>query len=90
MAGCDHAMGLAKMSEKYLQVPIDKSLNIRCSDWEDDRLSETQILYATLDALVAIELFKFFGEKIALNNSYHMQKFIGDCQKNADTDFKGN
>lgn len=90
MARCEHVMGLARMSEKYLEVPMEKDSNIRCSNWEEERLSEEQIKYATLDALVAVDLFKFFAEKIAHNNSCRIQKVIDDCNEYVDSDFRAN
>lgn len=63
MAGCK-AGGLAKLSEDYLKVKIDKNWRIRCSDWEQPTLNEKQIAYAANDAHVGIELFKFFAEKL--------------------------
>lgn len=89
MARCDYAMGLARMSEKYLRVPIDKNPNIRCSNWEDVYLSDAQISYATLDALVAVKLFEFFGEKIARQTCRRMQKVVDDCFEYADMSFTG-
>lgn len=50
--------GLAKMSKDYLDIELDKNWAIRCSDWEANILSESQIEYAAKDAYVAIELFK--------------------------------
>lgn len=90
IARCDNVMGLARMSEKYLGVKIDKNINIRCSDWEHDYLSIEQIHYATLDALVATELFKFFADKIKRNKSCRMENVFNDCNEYTDMDFTGN
>lgn len=65
IANCsDGSIGLGKMAEKYLGIQIDKSPSIRCSNWNGLSLSVEQIDYAAKDALVAIELFKHFAEKI--------------------------
>lgn len=86
MAKCPYVMGLAKMSEEYLNVTIDK--NQQCSDWDNEDLSEAQILYGTLDVLVAIELFRLFAGKIAHNEHYCMQKVFDICSEYADMNFK--
>ncbi|XP_055312175.1 exonuclease 3'-5' domain-containing protein 2-like [Sitodiplosis mosellana] len=54
--------GLAKMSEDYLGVSLDKSSKF--SDWEAEMLSETQIKYAAADVVNAIRLFKYFARYI--------------------------
>lgn len=63
-SGCEPGT-LAKMSEKYLGLKLkkgsDKALNF---DWNKPILSEKQIEYAAKDAHAAIELFKFFVEKL--------------------------
>lgn len=63
MTGCRPG-GLAKMSEDYLKVKLDKDWRIRCSDWEAPTLHEKQLDYAAKDAHVGIELFKYFAEKL--------------------------
>ncbi|XP_037025207.1 exonuclease 3'-5' domain-containing protein 2-like isoform X2 [Bradysia coprophila] len=52
------------LSEKYLGHPLGKEFAVRCSDWEAYALTDKQIEYAALDALVAIELFNVFAQKI--------------------------
>lgn len=81
-------MGLAKMSEHFLGVSIEKNPNIRCSNWNADELSEEQIFYAAKDVLVAIELFKFFAEKMRRNNSLRVQHVIANCFEYVDRNFK--
>lgn len=63
LSGC-RTGGLAKMSEDYLKVKLDKNSRIRCSDWEAPSLNNTQIDYAAKDAHVGIELFKYFADKL--------------------------
>jgi len=50
-------MSLDALAKKILGVTLDKSLRIRCSNWEDDKLSTQQIEYAMNDALVASHIF---------------------------------
>lgn len=55
---------LAKLSEEYLNVKLDKNWRVRCSDWEVPVLSDAQTEYAAKDAHVAIELFKVFADRL--------------------------
>ncbi|XP_037955834.1 exonuclease 3'-5' domain-containing protein 2-like [Teleopsis dalmanni] len=55
--------GLANLSKHVLQVQMDKSYYIRCSDWQADRLSQRQISYAAADAILAVDIYmKLFNE----------------------------
>ena len=36
-------IGLKGMAEKVLQVTLNKSYHLRCSDWEADELNEAQV-----------------------------------------------
>lgn len=65
--------GLAKMSEDYIKVKLDKNWRIRCSDWEAPTLSQKQINYAANDAHVGIELFKFFAAKLQPKRLFEKQ-----------------
>ena len=47
------SIGLAKLSEIVLGLSIDKSSNLRLSDWNTTNLSGDQIKYAALDAIVS-------------------------------------
>lgn len=69
-AGCRSGK-LSKMSEDYLGISLDKSSSdsVQCSDWEAETLSSEQIEYAAEDVRVAVELFKYFGGKIAPESS---------------------
>ncbi|XP_048004683.1 exonuclease 3'-5' domain-containing protein 2 isoform X2 [Leguminivora glycinivorella] len=51
------AGGLATLSEALLQVTLDKHWKVRCSDWEAEKLTERQVVYAAADAHVAIKIF---------------------------------
>jgi exonuclease 3'-5' domain-containing protein 2 len=53
-----------KSCPRLVSVTLDKNWRIRCSDWEAQELSIEQIDYASKDALVAIELFKKFVNRI--------------------------
>lgn len=72
MTGC-RTGGLGKMSEDYLKVKLDKNWRIRCSDWEAPILNDKQIDYAAKDAHVAVELFKYFAEKLQSKRLFEKQ-----------------
>lgn len=71
--------GLAKMSEDYLNIKLNKSWSIH-NRWEKSTLSQKQIDYAAKDVQVAIELFKYFANKLQAetlpNQPFNIQHFI--------------
>lgn len=46
----------AGLSENLLGIKLNKKYNVRCSDWEADALTETQIKYAAQDAIASIAI----------------------------------
>ncbi|KAJ8733713.1 hypothetical protein PYW07_014264 [Mythimna separata] len=58
------AGGLATLSSSLLDIVLDKSWRIRCSDWEAEELSESQVQYAAVDAHVAIRIFAILLEQL--------------------------
>lgn len=48
---------LAGLCLQYLDIEIEKTTEIRCSDWNTDRLSPEQIAYAAIDAYVAVLVY---------------------------------
>lgn len=92
-SGCKSG-GLGKMSQNYLDVKLDKSLNVICSDWEAPRLSPKQLDYAAKDAHVAIELFQHFAGKIepkpcSENSKTYVKRIIDEyCRSNFDQMFQ--
>lgn len=93
LAECfDGLIGLGKMSEKYLSIKLDKNPNVRCSNWNALSLNAEQIDYAAKDALVAIELFKHFAEKIEpsgvfRNSSTCLKNVIQKCSPHLDSKY---
>lgn len=87
--------GLAKMSEDYLNVKLEKNWRIRCSDWEAPTLSKMQTDYAANDAHVAIELFKYFSDKLEpkpflQNQSKYVQYIVDEyCFQYFDINYNG-
>lgn len=76
-------IGLAQMADRYLNVILDKDIDVRCSDWNAVTLNERQIQYAANDTIVAIELFKHFAEKIEPNSMFgsNLSRLENICSK---------
>ncbi|KAK9533952.1 hypothetical protein VZT92_009037 [Zoarces viviparus] len=53
----NNGLSLKSLAEDLLNVSLDKSLELRCSDWEADQLTLKQMTYAARDAQVSIALF---------------------------------
>jgi len=47
-----------------LNRKLNKDLSIRCSNWEIEKLSESQIIYAADDALSALQIFSVFLDEL--------------------------
>ncbi|XP_068194331.1 exonuclease 3'-5' domain-containing protein 2 isoform X2 [Antennarius striatus] len=52
-----NGLSLKSLAADLLNVCLDKSLELRCSDWEADQLTLDQMTYAARDAQVSIALF---------------------------------
>ncbi|XP_062379081.1 exonuclease 3'-5' domain-containing protein 2 isoform X4 [Sardina pilchardus] len=52
-----NGLSLKSLASDLLDVTLDKSLDLRCSDWEADQLSPEQVSYAARDAQVSAALF---------------------------------
>lgn len=72
--------GLAKMSEDYLNIKLNKKSRDILNRWESTTLTQKQIDYAAKDVQVAIELFKYFANKLQAetlpNQPFNVQNFI--------------
>ncbi|KPJ17820.1 Exonuclease 3'-5' domain-containing protein 2 [Papilio machaon] len=55
--------GLAFLAQSELNIILDKSWRVRCSNWEVDELTQTQINYAAADAHVSIKIFVYLINK---------------------------
>lgn len=92
MAGCQPS-NLADMASEYLDVKLERDSRIRSSDWEAPELNDRQIDYAAKDAHVAVELFKYFAEKLKPrrtfeNPSSYIKGIINDyCLRYFDFNF---
>ncbi|XP_003472425.1 exonuclease 3'-5' domain-containing protein 2 [Cavia porcellus] len=50
-------LSLKSLSETVLNFPLDKSLLLRCSNWDAENLTEDQVTYAARDAQISVALF---------------------------------
>ena len=50
-------MSLDASAEQILGVQMDKHWTTRCNDWEAEKLTERQAVYAMNDALVPVHIF---------------------------------
>ncbi|XP_035465688.2 exonuclease 3'-5' domain-containing protein 2 isoform X1 [Scophthalmus maximus] len=53
----NNGLSLKSLAADLLNVSLDKSLELRCSDWEADQLTLEQMNYAARDAQVSVALF---------------------------------
>ncbi|KAG1973300.1 exonuclease 3'-5' domain-containing protein 2 isoform X1 [Pimephales promelas] len=53
----NNGLSLKSLAEDLLNISLDKSLELRCSDWEADVLTQEQMTYAAHDAQISIALF---------------------------------
>ncbi|XP_062325092.1 exonuclease 3'-5' domain-containing protein 2 isoform X1 [Osmerus eperlanus] len=89
----NNGLSLKSLAADLLSVSLDKSLELRCSDWEADRLTLEQMAYAARDAQVSIALFFHLlglsSEVQALDDdgSVHTQLW-GRCQGLVDVPFR--
>ncbi|XP_029454664.1 exonuclease 3'-5' domain-containing protein 2-like isoform X2 [Rhinatrema bivittatum] len=90
-----NGLSLRSLSEHVLSIPLDKSLWLRCSNWEAEELTQDQISYAAKDAQISVTLFFHLlgfssvqasrGEK----TSCAWEKVLEMCQDLVDVPFKG-
>ncbi|XP_044868182.1 exonuclease 3'-5' domain-containing protein 2 isoform X2 [Mauremys mutica] len=89
-------LSLKSLAENVLNCPLDKSLHLRCSNWEAEELTQDQVTYAAKDAQVSMALFLhllgFFFIPAASegeNAVVAWQKVLGKCQGLMDVPFRG-
>ena len=67
---------MASLSAAIINVQLDKSYRVRCSNWEAKELSSRQISYASNDAVVALQVFlALCVEKVRAKKAAH----LGQC-----------
>ncbi|XP_054469926.1 exonuclease 3'-5' domain-containing protein 2 isoform X2 [Anoplopoma fimbria] len=86
-APVNNGLSLKSLAEDLLNVSLDKSLELRCSDWEADQLTPKQMTYAARDAQVSIALFlHLLGLDSPSGGSY--SELAARCQGLVDVPFK--
>ncbi|EZA55697.1 Exonuclease 3'-5' domain-containing protein [Ooceraea biroi] len=54
---------LAAMSLEYLNIEMDKIVEVRCGDWDVGTLSDEQVAYAACDALASVIIYHKIRQK---------------------------
>lgn len=94
LATVSNGLSLKSLAADLLNVSLDKSLELRCSDWEADQLTLEQMTYAARDAQVSIALFLHLlglcskaGPASFSGSSY--SELAARCQGLVDVPFRG-
>ncbi|XP_029983244.1 exonuclease 3'-5' domain-containing protein 2 isoform X1 [Sphaeramia orbicularis] len=89
-----NGLSLKSLAADLLNVSLDKSMELRCSDWEADQLTVEQMTYAARDAQVSIALFLRLlglgseaGPASSSGRSY--AELASRCQGLVDVPFRG-
>ncbi|KAL6262820.1 hypothetical protein P5V15_005610 [Pogonomyrmex californicus] len=54
---------LAAMSLEYLNIEMDKIIEVRCGDWDASTLTDEQVAYAACDALASVIIYHKIMQK---------------------------
>ncbi|XP_068608455.1 exonuclease 3'-5' domain-containing protein 2 [Brachionichthys hirsutus] len=94
LAPVSNGLSLKSLAADLLNVSLDKSLALRCSDWEADQLTLDQMIYAARDAQVSVALFFHLlglrseaGSASPSGSSY--AELTTRCQDLVDVPFRG-
>ncbi|XP_055087154.1 exonuclease 3'-5' domain-containing protein 2 isoform X2 [Periophthalmus magnuspinnatus] len=93
-ATVNNGLSLKSLAADLLDVTLDKSLDLRCSDWEADHLTPEQMCYAARDAQVSIALFfcllglQSEGGSVSPSGSSYAE-LVSRCQGLLDVPFRG-
>ncbi|KAM4724045.1 exonuclease 3'-5' domain-containing protein 2 isoform 2-T2 [Anableps anableps] len=89
-----NGLSLKSLAADLLNVSLDKSLGLRCSNWEADKLTLEQMMYAARDAQISIALFLHLldlqtetGPAFSSGSSY--SELVSRCQGLVDVPFRG-
>uniref|UniRef100_A0A8C7SI71 Exonuclease 3'-5' domain-containing protein 2 n=1 Tax=Oncorhynchus mykiss TaxID=8022 RepID=A0A8C7SI71_ONCMY len=90
----NNGLSLKSLAADLLNVSLEKSLELRCSDWEADPLTLQQMTYAARDAQVSIALFfRLLGlhsdTTPSLDTGSGYSQLANCCQGVVDTPFRG-
>ncbi|XP_037550549.1 exonuclease 3'-5' domain-containing protein 2 [Nematolebias whitei] len=88
-----NGLSLKSLAADLLNVSLDKSLEIRCSDWEADQLTLEQMTYAARDAQVSMALFlRLLGLRSEAgpthSNGTSFSELVSLCQGLVDVPFR--
>nr|XP_015206474.1 PREDICTED: exonuclease 3'-5' domain-containing protein 2 isoform X1 [Lepisosteus oculatus]XP_015206475.1 PREDICTED: exonuclease 3'-5' domain-containing protein 2 isoform X1 [Lepisosteus oculatus]XP_015206476.1 PREDICTED: exonuclease 3'-5' domain-containing protein 2 isoform X1 [Lepisosteus oculatus] len=90
-----NGLSLKSLAQDILNFSLDKSLKLRCSDWEAEQLSQEQVTYAGRDAQVSVALFFHL---LGLNSpetqngtmpERSFKQLVSRCQGLVDVPFRG-
>ncbi|KAL7873214.1 hypothetical protein AOLI_G00122850 [Acnodon oligacanthus] len=89
----NNGLSLKSLAADLLNVTLDKSLELRCSNWEAEHLTQQQMLYAARDAQVSIALFLymlgFHSEPCLLSEGETAySKLVSHCHGLVDVPFR--
>ncbi|XP_053330562.1 exonuclease 3'-5' domain-containing protein 2 [Spea bombifrons] len=83
-----NSLSLKSLSETVLSFPLDKSFQLRCSNWDAEEFSEDQVLYAARDAQVSVALFLQLLGFFSANSPCPWESLLGKCQGLIDIPFR--
>ncbi|KAM9354758.1 exonuclease 3'-5' domain-containing protein 2 isoform 2-T2 [Pholidichthys leucotaenia] len=93
-ASLSNGLSLKSLAADLLRVPLDKSVEVCCSDWEADELTQEQMTYAARDAQISVALFLHLlglqpeaGPAFSSGSSY--LELASRCQGLVDVPFRG-
>ncbi|KAJ1103498.1 hypothetical protein NDU88_000921 [Pleurodeles waltl] len=91
-----NGLSLKSLSESILNYTLDKSIWLRCSDWEAEELTREQMSYAAKDAQISLALFLHLLAPLPMSASpevkespFSRAKLLQKCQGLVDVPFKG-
>lgn len=88
-----NSQGLARLSKNVLNVELDKDWSVRCSDWGAADLTERQVNYAAMDAIIGLELFRKMVTMIEkqpfwMSDRKHLTNVWNICDKYVDIKYQ--
>ncbi|KAK6479238.1 exonuclease 3'-5' domain-containing protein 2 [Huso huso] len=90
-----NGLSLKSLAQDILNLSLDKSLQLRCSNWEAEELSQEQVTYAGRDAQVSVALFFHLLGLVSMTTPEGTapdrvcKQLLAKCQGLVDVPFKG-
>ncbi|XP_052437092.1 exonuclease 3'-5' domain-containing protein 2 isoform X2 [Carassius gibelio] len=84
----NNGLSLKSLAADLLNVTLDKSLELRCSDWEADVLSQEQVVYAAHDAQISVALFFHLLGRNSVEGEGTFVQLASCCQGLVDVPFR--